>query len=361
MRNTSRQEHFTRSQETSEHVLPLIEQAVAEACSPLPEFKPQADVFLQRRRNAVMQGHPLLRPYLGRCLYELAGGRNWKMIAPALAAIELHNISTYQTNLSFDGKIDWPHTHTTPHNQVMASMVSISAAHALLERMRALGVSAEAVARSSARFHASNADVYLGQYLDLNVLHISHIQELADWSDPDFYASYARRCELMGGGTFTAILIGLYMVDNPEQQARIEAPLEEYLRLLGTGTQMTNDLGDYYLEGARPYSASFMDLRRGRLTLPTYRLLKAGYEPAVRVWTNPEAIHSEACRASALWLKSSGMYVEARTLLEIRVWKGISRALKQVSAEGADDSLIAPLTFARPFLFNTRYLKALKG
>lgn len=361
MRNTSRQAHFARSLETSEHVLPLIEQAIAAACSPLPQFKTQADVFLQRRRNAVMQGRPLLRPYLGRCLYELAGGRNWKVIAPALAAIELHNISTYQSNLSFDGKIDWPHTQTTPHNQVMASMISISAAHTLLEQMRAMGISAETIARSSARFHASNADVYLGQYLDLNILHISDTQDLAIWNDPDFYASYAQRCELMGGGTFTAILIGLYMADNPALHARIEGPLEEYLRLLGTGTQMTNDLGDYYLDGSRPYSASFMDLRRGRLTLPTYRLLKAGYEPAVRVWMAPEAMHSEAFRASALWLRANGMYAEARTLLENWVWQGISRALKQLSMEGVNDSLIAPLTFARPFLFNTRYLKALKG
>lgn len=356
MLNIPRGDHFARSLTTSEFVLPFIEQAVSEVCVAVPEFKSQCDVFLHRRRNAVVNRRPMLRPYLARSLYELGGGNDWKGIAPALAAVELHNISTYQTNLSFDGKLDWPHAKTSSHNQVMAAMTSISAAHALLERTRLAGASSHAIARSCWRFHEANAAVYMGQYLDLNVLTAHSQDDVAEWDDAEFFRVYLQRCGLMGGGTFTSGLIGLYLSPSGNDEA-LEAILREYLRLLGLGTQLTNDLGDYCPDESRPYSANFVDLRRGRLTLPTYRLLREGFQPAVRILESPDEEAEQACIACSERLRDTNLYGEARRLLELEVWAGISHALKQLRKHGRSDHALSPLTFARPFLFNTKYLK----
>ena len=47
---------------------------------------------------------PQLRTVISRLSFEIVGGKNWKRIAPILAAMEIHNMYLYLHNWIFDNK-----------------------------------------------------------------------------------------------------------------------------------------------------------------------------------------------------------------------------------------------------------------
>jgi|GEM_PF-2603207 len=223
------------------------------------------DLFLKKRL-----GKPLLRPYLVRLAYELAGGTDWTSVLSILAAVEFFNISTYQSNICFDQKVNI--TASNCDNQFIASMVSLSLSQIAIceqkwESDHAKSIALEMVAQC-------NLEVYEGQHIDINRLSLDNYPR----TEP-FFPDYVHRCELIGGTTFMVTAIGALAAHTDEALLSL---LKSCYRKFGVAAQIINDLADYIPtqslkdnpKYSRPYADSYGDLRMGRLTYPTHVLLE---------------------------------------------------------------------------------------
>jgi geranylgeranyl pyrophosphate synthase len=362
--NISARAHFGRCSETTDRVWPLIIDALKDALHAPGPGDAMQGVFghlaiqIEKRDPAVRIGPErwhkpaLLRPYLARCAYEIGKGQDWWAIAPALAAVELHNISTYQSNLAFDNKIDWPSCHTSPSGQVMASMLSMTAAHICLEKLRGHSSWEEAVTRSHEWIQRCNGDVYLGQYLDLDVLRWSETLP----EEHAFLDHYLRRCRLLGGSTFATALVGHWFSPNTHNSA-LFAALLLFFRALGTATQITNDLGDYCYSADRPYTSPFADLLNQRLTFPTYILARDGFPPVLEILRAGGPRDERLLRACSERLRMLEVHGAVTELLRTRIWPDVQKAWTDLLDSGCSEADLVCLTFAEAFVFRCKYMR----
>lgn len=263
----SKERHFYRLGETSEAVWSVMEALVNRQYEKdnAEYLRKDMDRFLNKRLRKL-----LLRPYLVRLAYELAGGTDWKSILNILAAAELLNISTYQSNICFDQKVNINASNCD--NQFIASMVSLSLAQIAIceqkwESDHARSIALETVAKC-------NLEVYEGQHIDINRLCLNNYSHI-----DSFLPDYIHRCELIGGTTFMITAIGALAANRDDKLFKL---LKSCYRKFGAAAQMINDLADYIPaknlkdnpKYSRPYTDSYGDLRMGRLTYPTYVLLQ---------------------------------------------------------------------------------------
>ena len=258
--------HFESLDETTALVRPVLFDAYTHSCDGTlrNELNKTYQVALKRR----LDGGPLLRPHLARTCFELSGGKDWKSLLCVFAAVEALNISTYQSNYCFDRKAGVK-TVAERNNQFIAAMLSLSVARNLLAREDILSLQQRD--SLTALLMQANADVYTGQFIDLNTLNYSC---LSDQLTPQAFTDvYLRRCDLIAGSTFRACVAGA--IAGSASQNLIAA-LTEYLSAFGAAAQIINDLGDYIPRRTKDYAAPFSALSLGRLTLPLYLLARAG-------------------------------------------------------------------------------------
>lgn len=341
----TKDDHFTALFETSTAVRPFVERwAYANMPSDLQAvIAPSIERCLARRRDG-----PLLRPLLTRMCYEVCGGGSWRDVLPILAAVELLNISTYQSNYCFDEKAGIATAER--NNQFICSMLSFSVIPALVESSTT--VTTDAKCATIALLARSNHEVYQGQFYDLNILNLDCV---SDFSSADaFYNVYAKRCDLIAGSTFRACAAGAIVngLDVPPLQA-----LYRYLGCLGAAAQVVNDLGDYIPHVTKDYALPFSDLQLGRLTLPTFLLYQGGapiLEWRHRLRNEAHAPDVESALAAAIG--DLAIEARARAFIQSRFFEDLRKALADLRRYFGDESTQA-FRFAYPYIFDSRLLR----
>ena len=150
----SKEHHFAVLSETSAAVRPIVDNWANSTMSESlrAAISPSMERCLSRRRVG-----PLLRPLLARMSYEMTGGTDWRDQLPILAAVELLNISTYQSNYCFDEKAGVTTTKDR-NNQFICSMLTISRAMSLVESCHSFR--GDAKSRIVSLVARSNDEVY---------------------------------------------------------------------------------------------------------------------------------------------------------------------------------------------------------
>ena len=259
-----RSEHIGRMRKTSSVVIPLIQRAYARLAKSDATLASALSLFVSRRTGA---GQPLLRPYLVRLGYELAGGEDWCRIATACAASEVVNISTYQANVAFDGKLTVA-TQEDRAEQFACAMMSLELAESMLESMVQHGSILQGILRD---LRVTNRELYHGQLMDLRVLNVAGMGP-----DPDFdelLGLYDLRCRRLGGElTRWCLVTGAALASADGRYPKV---LSKIGLILGAAGQMVNDVGDLVpipasreSRASQRYQVVFSDVRCGKLTLP---------------------------------------------------------------------------------------------
>jgi len=353
--------HFDRVDETSEVVWPIIDKALSKCYKENNNnLSKHMEVFISKRREKKR----LLRPYLARLAFEICGGENWERYAPAWAAMEMFNISTYQSNICFDNKINLRYASTSPSNQFISSMITFSIANELIHQTP---MSDMAKAQSCHLLSVCNRKVYLGQYEDINNLSISAFLDENEQIDrSSFFDAYIERCRNIGGSTFEVAVIGGIVAD--ERTDKIES-IRDLFNSLGAALQIINDLADYIpskeyftsLDTVRPYTNSFGDLRMGRLTLPTYMLLSnKHYAPKIiriyKQWDNLAPTHKELEELTSILRSNLKVRGKVESFIRSRLWNEIEGSIFTLT-QSLNDNQANDLSFFRKLVFGSRLLR----
>ncbi len=339
--------HFRELKETSVQVWPIIEAQMLQV-DPLifRGIKVDMERYMAIRRNKL-----LLRPFLARMCIELNPKLNWNSFLPFLGAVEMLNISSYQSNFCFDEKGHLS-TKRDRDNQFICSMISFSKSLELLGDMGS-AFNSDQVAFILHRFSESNSQIYEGQYCDLNILSIDEICNFPDIEG--FLEAYINRCRLIGGSTFNVCS----SVSTCDFESNIACCLQEYLISLGIAAQMINDLADFIPHKSRIYAAPLADLTMGRLTLPVYYLYQHGYpiiEWRDRLISGGGGANEEKyCNLILDALFEINIEKHIRLLIRSRIFPEIKKSLRILSRHCSNDA-VERFAFAFHFIYGSRLL-----
>lgn len=223
-------------------------------------------LFIEKRLKK-----PLQKPTLFRVVYNMCGGENFETVLPIATAFELLNISSYQSNSSFDNKLG-ALTKQDKDSQFICSMLSREYTTKLvLETSIETQIKCD-ILKSISKI---NHNIYRAQNLDLNVLSKNNY-DLYISNESLFMDKYINRCYL-GSGFFNGQICfwAAKLAGNEE----LASMLDTFGSYFGTGLHILNDLSDYIPNNRndlinRDYQDQFSDFRNGRLTLPLYTAIK---------------------------------------------------------------------------------------
>lgn len=266
----NREIHFKKMQETSNTVRPLIKKAYMDFISSYPFMSNALKLFVKKR---IRSGQLLLRPYLVRLSYEVSKGNKWIDIVPACAALEVFNISTYQSNLAFDGK-DGVTTEHLKNEQFISSMVSLNIASKMMLSL-SQKFDLQIIIKIVAKLYETNNEIYIGQYYNLDKLIFGNID--MSLAIEDYLKLYLFRCEKLGASlTSLCFEVGALLggADNI-----LLNNLKNIGKSMGTAGQIVNDIADFIPrnvlnKGIKPYEGSFADFKKGIITYPLFHLLR---------------------------------------------------------------------------------------
>lgn len=190
-------------------------------------------------------------------------------IIPALMAAEIFNISTYQSNIVFDDKINNKSVRNV--NQIISSFISLNLASILLSELH---IDAPSKVECINKLNYNNNLVYQGQYIDLNILTTDNFETITQMSYEQYIDLYMKRCELIGGTTVENCAYWACKIANITDINYIET-ICRLFRTWGQMMQMVNDLSDFAYIIDRKY-IRYTDVRAGKITLPLYLILKSG-------------------------------------------------------------------------------------
>lgn len=221
--------------------------------------------YLYNIRN---QKEVWLRPYLVRKLYEVSEPQNeWCNILPALAASEVFNISTYQSNIVFDNKTN-NSSHLDDSNQYIASMISYDLS---IQMIAELNTTEQNRFNLIKKLSECNTNIYFGQHLDVNVLTINNFSEIEKYGKEKYIEQYLKRCELIGGSTIDYCCFSALSITNIDR-VKINR-LCDALSRWGKLMQIINDFSDCLIFINNYKDERFSDLRHGKITLPIYLMI----------------------------------------------------------------------------------------
>ncbi|HIP33274.1 MAG TPA: hypothetical protein EYG89_00750 [Bacteroidia bacterium] len=230
------------------------------------------DKELHQSFNIVFSGRvgkKLLKPTLFRLVYEMYGGKNFIDIIDIAVIFELINISSYQSNASFDHKMG-AYTKAEKDSQFIASFLTRELANSLVYN---LDICDDLKFKILQEISKINKNIYLAQHYDLNMMTIDNYETYSNDIEK-YYIDYNERCRL-GSGYFsgaTAKVAALLAGANEKDAKYIFKITEKY----GTLLHMINDIGDYVPKEKYPnriYQDDLSDFKNGRLTLPLFLLL----------------------------------------------------------------------------------------
>ncbi|MFH1503153.1 MAG: polyprenyl synthetase family protein [Candidatus Diapherotrites archaeon] len=207
-------------------------------------------------------GRPRLRDMLVRLGYEISGGNNWKDVIPVCASYEFLNCSSYVINWIFDEKGE-EKSKGDKDNLIIGGFQLREIAEELLKQ--------DGLEEIVGSLSTINKAIYNGQNLDLNILKLSDIEKFSSYED--FIKHYEMRCHGLSGEFY-----GQCLLNGSRASGNEDLKLYKIGKILGTGLQASNDLGDFALPKSsisvceKPYKDQLSDLRQGKLTLPVYLL-----------------------------------------------------------------------------------------
>lgn len=313
--------HTERMRETAAVVIPLIRRAYASLTGSDESLALAISLFVPRRTR---DGQALLRPYLVRLGYEVAGGKNWHDIALACAASEILNISTYQANVAFDGKLT-VNSQEERAEQFACAMMSLEVAESMLGSMDCNDASRQRILRD---LRITNRELYHGQMIDLRRLNVTSMHERPDMES--FFSLYDLRCRKLGGELTRWCLMAGATLANADDG--LISTLAEIGLIFGTSGQMVNDIGDLVpipaeLDGqsSNRYQVVFSDVRNGKLTYPLlYSLVRQDecVSQLTRVIREDEACPQHTLLALTQRLLDTGAFAATR--------KKVAEYLKQI-------------------------------
>ncbi len=260
--------YFNEMRATSRFVIPRLRRVIDELASSDPLLLQAMNVIVDRRTKEKQQ---LLRPYLLRLAFQLVADDWAEQVIDACVAVELFNISTYQSNIVFDCKAGILDT-AARNAQFICSMMTLGAAERLLSAA-ALSLNPGAVSKVLALLRHTNAAIYRGQFQDMHVLNPGVLADGVAYED--YLEAYVERCRLLGGRLMSFCLqVGAILGGADESLINDMDILGEEI---GTAGQMVNDLADLLprrlvdsdLNGYRP---SYSDLRNHKVTLALFDL-----------------------------------------------------------------------------------------
>lgn len=267
-----RRKHIERMRETAAVVIPLIIKAYKQRYQGVPYIDRGMRLFLDSR---TAERQPLLRPYFVRLAYEICGGRDWIRIAPACAAAEIMNISSYQANVAFDGKL-LVSSQEERAEQYACSMISLQYAQSVLLGMH---LDNNTLCKILVEMQQANSEIYSGQILDITELQLTKILSMC--VGPDVFRIYQLRC-LKLGGEFTAWCLRLGGILAGYTQDQLEC-LDIIGKEMGIAGQMVNDIGDLVTvkdscvaNQSHRYQHAYSDLLNGKTTYPTLHAFAIG-------------------------------------------------------------------------------------
>lgn len=264
---TSRDEYFSRMEEVGRLSHEWLTHHI---CDEFPDSKIRDVVayFLHKRTGR----RPMyLKPLVVILAYEISGGSDWKSILPVAACCELINISSYQSNASFDAKYGLLNSFDRD-NQVIASFLIREKAEKMLIHLGVPNRVLELVSEI-------NSNIYLGQFHELNTLHVRNIELSQNLRD--YLALYLEKCRTISGiFTKNCMAIGAYLGNSGNSQ--ISQSLEAAGMAYGIALNIINDMSDYILpeEGCttvyKTERDQFSDPRNGRVFLPIFYAYSKG-------------------------------------------------------------------------------------
>lgn len=266
-------EYFEELRRTSDIIKPIIERYLG-GIYQKHEGVYKRTFFLasERMKKDIL----LLKPFLVRLSYEITGGKHWERISPICAAAEIINISSYQANLSFDGKYG-QYSRDDKNNQFIASMITRELASDMVYDMNG-SINLTQVEKIAHSFGESNKYIYVGQYYDLNILTWKSLHLFNDITS--YLKLYTERCDYLSGlFSEQCALIGGILSDACEEEL---SALKIFGRNFGIGLQIVNDIGDFVPSNSilgnslkKSYD-QYNDLRQGKITLPIFGVLRFG-------------------------------------------------------------------------------------
>lgn len=223
-------------------------------------------LFIEKRLEKSLQ-----KPTLFRVVYNMCNGDDFESILPIAVAFELINISSYQSNASFDNKIG-ALSKEEKDSQFICSMLSREYTTKLVTESDINEGTKIEILKSISKI---NYNIYLAQNLDLNILSKSNYEAYIS-NENKFFGDYHNRCYL-GSGFFNGQICYWAAVLAGKRQWSNE--LKKFGDLFGTGLHYLNDFSDYIPNTRnelinRDYQDQLSDFRNGRLTLPLYLALK---------------------------------------------------------------------------------------
>lgn len=210
-----------------------------------------------------------LRPFITASVYQFFSQQSYVTIIPALAASEVFNVSTYQSNLIFDKKINEQNA-LSEINQFISSFISFNIVNKMLDRcpiesfekVKCINLLAE-----------NNEQVYSGQYIDLNILIAANARDILDKSYDEYLSLYLERCDLIGGTTVENCAFWGTILSQQHDEDIIKET-RQLFRQWGKLMQMVNDLADFTIFIDDKRYIRYTDIRAGKITLPFYLILK---------------------------------------------------------------------------------------
>ena len=315
-----RSEHIRCMRETGEVVIPIIEAAYSRCADSDSRLADAMSLFVSRRTTA---SQPLLRPYLVRLAYEVCGGRDWKEVARACAASEIFNISTYQANVAFDGKLTVS-SQEERAEQFGCAMISMGLAALEVGLLNA----GEAVrTRIQCDLQRVNTQLYHGQLTDLRGLNLASIERITEFEA--LYDRYRQRCLKLGGElTRWCMTTGAILAGADQSFVDVLAGIGARMGIAG---QMVNDIGDLVPvhQSAIPaqslrYQPAFSDILNGKITYPILFAFQLG--------------DGEACRlALSIWreqIKHADVHIRlTQRLRKIGAFDAAKRVIRDLAKE----------------------------
>lgn len=221
--------------------------------------------------NGLIAGSIYALIALGFALYQLVGGNVTEEVIEACVAIELFNISTYQSNIAFDRKAGAIDTRAR-NSQFICSMLTLGAAERLLT-VSAEKLNSTATSDLLMLLRKTNDDIYRGQFYDLHLLASTILDNGITYED--YLKTYRLRCRLLGGRLISFCLQAGAILGGAEDP--IIRNLDKLGEEIGTAGQMLNDLANLLprrlvnsdLDGYQP---SYSDLRNHKITYPLFDL-----------------------------------------------------------------------------------------
>jgi len=250
--------YFEEMRKVSQATKPVILKIISSINENYHEIGKEYSYYFNKR---IESKKLLLRPFLFKQFLDLLNV-NWKDHLEMIALVEIVNISTYQSNLAFDGK-DGFKTTQLRNNQVIASIFSKIR---IYESLNTLNIYDEKTkSKFSSIITKAFEQLYYGQYLDINELVFENKTLLNN--ENLYLKTYTNRCTMLGSSLIEMIAL-LAITISKNENSTVNQLLKDFSILFGKAGQVVNDLGDIAENGKSYTENQFADIENERLTLP---------------------------------------------------------------------------------------------